>query len=66
MYLKLPLVDRPMIAGRLKATILASRTAAPSAVTLRIKACAESAAAGRSANDFNRATRAMARCHRRP
>jgi hypothetical protein len=23
-------------------------------------------AAGRSANDFNRATRAMARCHRRP
>ena len=52
-YSKPPEVDRPMIGGRLKAMMLASRIDAACANTSRIRACAESAAARRSSKGFS-------------
>ncbi len=55
-YSKPPLVDSPMIGGRLKGNMLAERTCCTAPNTRPIIACAPSAAAVRSANGLSRIT----------
>ena len=52
-YSKPPVVDRPMIGGRLKGNTVAERTCCTAPKTWRINACARWLAAVRSSNGFS-------------